>query len=99
VKYYTFRILEHEPLKLECCKWEECREPTARHIVYPDIEACNCFATKRDCVHVRRAKEITRSADLMRDMMFWKWDEHNGWTENHDVPDFDEFARVVSLSE
>jgi hypothetical protein len=52
---------------------------------------------KRECKHVLRVREITKSPELIDVMCHWRWDEKHGWDEMHDIPDFDEFGKALSL--
>lgn len=96
--YYIFRLLGTHPIRVACSKWEEGSiAPSATYIVYPGTNSCNCVASKRECRHVLRAKELVKP-DLINDMYKWRWDERNGWLEMHDIPYIDEFERAVFAS-
>lgn len=97
--YYTFRVLSLEPLKVECCKWEEYSNiPYEKYVVYPHTTSCSCLAMKRECKHVLRVREITKTLELINEMSYWRWDEYNSWTKMYDIPYFEEFERAVFVS-
>jgi hypothetical protein len=96
MSYYTFRLVSRAPLKIECAKWDDgSTVPESVYVVYPETDSCSCVAMKRECKHVQRAHEITKTPELVAVMFHWRWDERNGWIEMHDIPDIEEFERAM----
>lgn len=86
--YYTFKVVNLDPLKLECHKWEREGEHTGTiYKVEPTMQfrGCDCPAWKNNCKHMKCAKEIVESGKL-DELWKWRWDEKAGWQQLDDIP-------------
>jgi len=93
--YYTFRVVEQEPLKVECKKWEEGSDlPMETYKIEPDNPSihggCSCPAWTNNCKHMKCVKEARQDGKI-NELYHWKWDEKAGWTRIDDIRSIEEF--------
>jgi hypothetical protein len=93
ITYYTARLVQTSPVKVEVCKWDGSVKPENIYIVYPSTNSCSCVATKRECKHVQLAKDLL-DPEFVNEMHAWTWSEETGWIAAHDLP-IEEFSDAL----
>ena len=93
--YYTFRIMQNDPLCFEVSKWEDGKRPVGVYRVDLYKSYCNCVATKHECKHVKLCRSLN-DPDFLKEIERWRWDDSDGWTEMNDIPTKEEFFAAVT---
>jgi hypothetical protein len=97
VMHYTARIIQTSPeIKVEVCKWNSNGRPENVYNVYPKTNSCDCISMRRDCKHVRLAKDLL-DPDFINEMHSWAWNDKDGWVATHDIP-IREFTHALLTS-
>lgn len=96
--YYTFRVMEESPLKVECKKWEEGADvPMETYVVHPGdacvVSGCSCPAWTNQCKHRRCVDEARRDGKI-NELYHWKWDEKGGWTRVDDINSIEDMPEI-----
>jgi hypothetical protein len=93
--YYTFRLLQLEPLMVQAMKWDSMvseEVPLDTYLVKPDnagyFGACSCPAY-RECKHYKCVQEAKTDGKL-DELWKWIWTEKNGWLPVDDIPTVEE---------
>ena len=86
--WYTFRVIETEPLKVECTKWED-GGPVETYRIDPDNQSpsggCSCPAWTTNCKH-RLALEAARADGKLWEAWKWIWRQRKVEGKNLLVP-------------